>query len=174
MDRAIARPGRWRALTLVAAGLSLVPLVACTSSPAAPKPTITDDIAVVTGLGATRAAWEAHHRSGYATVITDRDGRVDGFLLVMPAGSLTAAVAAVRQELPPDATAGTPVITVGVEGTKCEIVDFDSPTLRHILGGAHGDQVMAVFETDAATVMDANLITQASVVSANAGFPRRC
>ena len=66
------------------------------------------------------------------------------------------------------------MLTVGIEGTKCEIVDFDSVTLGHVLGGDHGDQVMAVFETDAATVMNTDLITQASVVSANAGFPRGC
>ncbi len=137
---------------------------ACASSP---QPDLT-------GLGATKTTWDAHHASGQATVITDHAGRVDGFLLVLPAGTLTAAEARVRRELPADATAGPPALLVGIEGTRCEIVDFVSPTLRRALGGDHGDRVMAVFETDAATVMDTNLITQASVVSANAGFPRRC
>ena len=160
MRRLLARPGRWR-LIVAAAGLCVVG--ACASS--GPN---------LTGLGATKAVWDAHHTSGHATVITDHAGRVDGFLLVLPVGTLVAAEARVRQELPSDATAGPAVLMVGIEGTKCEIVDFTSPTLRRALGGDHGDRVMAVFETDAATVMDTNLITQASVVSANANFPRRC
>jgi len=107
-------------------------------------------------------------------VVTDPAGRVQGYLLVVTPRPLADAQALVRGDLPSDAVAGAPEVGHGVEGTVCQIVDFTSPTLGRVLGGPHGDRVVAAFQTDAAIVMDTTAITHIVVASANEGLPRGC
>jgi hypothetical protein len=135
-------------------------LAACASTP--PK---------ATGLGATAAAWHAHHGAAYSNVLTNEDGRVSGYSMTMSPRSLVDAEALVRRDLPVDATAGAPVLTVGDEATKCEIVEFTAPSLAGPLGN---DRVMAVFSTSAAVTMDTNAIDHAVVVSGAEHYPRAC
>jgi hypothetical protein len=125
----------------------------------------------LTGIGASRDQWHKHHGAGYADVLTDSKGHVDGYVLTMTPRSLAAAEAVVRADLPADTTAGTARLTVGIEGTKCEIVGYSSPTLRHVLGSA---AVTAVFQTAAAITMDTSRITHAVVSSAITGLPQQC
>ncbi len=124
-----------------------------------------------TGLGAAKADWSAHHADGYTDVLVDEHDRVTGFNVTMSPRSLADAEALIRRELPADATAGPAVLAVGVEGTKCEIVDFTSPALGKTLGS---DQVMAVFSTAAAVVMDTTKITHVVVVSGVEHYPHEC
>jgi hypothetical protein len=127
-----------------------------------------------TGLGATRDAWAAHHGAGYSSVLTDAAGHVEGYLLTMGARSLDQAEALVRRDLPADATTSTARLTSSTESARCEIVEFTSPTLGRLLGGGHGDQVMAAFQSENATILDTARITRAVVVSGNEGLPRQC
>jgi hypothetical protein len=140
--------------------LVIVALFGCASSAPA-----------LTGIGASGAGWRAHHGTGYDDVLTDPNGHVDGYVVTMSPRSLAAAEALVRADLPADATAGTAQPSVGVEGTKCEIVAYSSPTLRRILGDA---DVTAVFQTAAAITMDTSQISHAVVSSAVTGLPRQC
>ena len=167
---------------LVAAALStalVAPGCASPSGRAHRAPSATGSTPYVTGLGSTLAVWNAHHSAAGATVLTDPRGRVDGYVLFVPPEPLADAIARVRADLPPDATAGAPEPAEGVEGTKCEIVEFRSETLGRLLGNdgdgnGDSDKVMAVFETAAATTMDTASIAQITVVSGHAQLPRRC
>jgi hypothetical protein len=124
-----------------------------------------------TGLGAESARWRAHHGPAYTDVLTTGDGRVAGFTVSMTPRSLADAEALVRRDLPPGTTAGPAALTVGVEATKCEIVEYTAPDLRAVLGS---DRVMAVFSTAAAVTMDTSAIDRAVVVSAIEDYPRAC
>ena len=167
---------------LVAAAMSTALVASGCASPsgrAHRAPSATGSTPYVTGLGSTLAVWNAHHSAAGATVLTDQRGRVDGYVLFVPPEPLADAIARVRADLPPDATAGAPEPAEGVEGTKCEIVEFRSEALGRLLGNdgdgsGDSDTVMAVFETAAATTMDTASIAQITVVSGHAQLPRRC
>lgn len=123
------------------------------------------------GLGASATAWRAHHGADYIDVLTDPQGRVAGYVVTMTPRSLASAVELVRADLPADAKAGPAELVEGIEGTKCEIVDFSSAKLRSMLGS---DTVTAVFQTSAAITMDTTQISHAVVASAVEGLPRQC
>ena len=129
------------ATALVAAALStalVAPGCASPSGRAHRAPSATGSTPYVTGLGSTLAVWNAHHSAAGATVLTDPRGRVDGYVLFVPPEPLAEAIARVRADLPPDATAGAPEPAEGVEGTKCAIVEFRSETLGRMLGNDGG------------------------------------
>jgi hypothetical protein len=125
------------------------------------------------GLGDTAAGWSARHDRG-VTPIVDARGLVDGYTATFTPTPLSNAVANVRAQLPPDATATPARLVEGIEGTKCEIVEFTSASLGRILGGRDGSHVLAVFETSAATSMDTTRISQVTVVSANDNIRYGC
>lgn len=186
----------------IAVAIMLLTLTACAHSGSSTRSN--PPAAGVTGLGAPLAAWTNHHGSEqktpeqqtseqqtpeqqtpeqqtpeqagvvYSSVLTDPAGRVDGYVVTMTARSLSQAEALVRQDLPADATASAPSAVEGIEGTKCEIVDFMSPTLHRLFGAEHGDAVMAVFQAENAIAMDTDRITRAVVVFPGPLFPRQC
>src|SRR5215468_1935592 len=125
------------------------------------------------GLGGAAAAWAAHHGHD-VTPVVDANGLVEGYTATFAPRPLADAVASVRAELPEDATATPPRAVAGIEGTKCEIVEFTSAKLGRLLGGRDGSHVLAVFETSAATSMDTNRISQVTVVSANQNIRYGC
>lgn len=143
---------------------AFLPVVLLLAACSSPPPTLI-------GLGATVQDWRAHHGIEYTDVLTSADGRVTSFTLDMTPRSLAAAETLARRELPSDATMGATVQSEGVEGTKCEIVDYTSPTLRTALGSA---DVMAVFSTAAAVTLDPTQIDHMVVVSAAEHYPRAC
>ncbi|HEY2795273.1 MAG TPA: hypothetical protein VGJ28_23135 [Micromonosporaceae bacterium] len=143
-----------------AALLSMVVLAACSGS--APK---------LTGLGGSKAAFGQHRGSEYSSIGTDKDGRVTGYILTTQPRSLAQAEAAVRKDLPSDATGSAPRKLVGIEGTECEIVHFSSPTLGKVLGSA---DVLAVFQAENAIAMDTNRIVTSTVTSGVNAPPDRC
>jgi hypothetical protein len=148
----------------VAAALTVLAAVGCSS---AKTPTLT-------GFGASRAVFTAHRGPEYSSIVTDAAGRVQSYILTTPPRTLAQAQAAVKRDLPADATASPPQAVVGIEQTKCEIVEFTSPTLQRVFGGDHGGQVMAVFEAENAIVMDTERIVSATVVSGVENLPRQC
>src|SRR5215475_7977273 len=125
------------------------------------------------GLGGTAAVWAVHHGND-VTPVVDGHGLVEGYTATFAPRPLADAVASVRAELPEDATATPPRAVAGIQGTKCEIVQFTSAKLGRLLGGRDGSHVMAAFETNAATSMDTNRISQVTVVSANQNIPYGC
>lgn len=126
------------------------------------------------GLGAPLGIWQQRHSAGYADVLTDAQGRVESYVLTMSDRTLAKAVTRVRADLPPDATSGPPQLVEGIEGTKCVLVDFTSPTLGRALGGRRGAEVLAVFQTQAAITLDQRRISHAVVISGNEQRPRQC
>jgi hypothetical protein len=125
----------------------------------------------LTGFGAAKAVFTAHRGSDYSAIGTDKAGRVTGYILTTPPRSLAQAEAAVKQDLPSDATGSAPRKLVGIEGTECEIVHFTSATLGHVLGST---DVLAVFEAENAIAMDPNRIVTATVTSGVSDPPDRC
>jgi hypothetical protein len=138
----------------------------------------------VTGLGAPKSSWGAHHSAqpatgaqpppGYSSVVTDHAGRVEGYQLTVTPRPLAEVQRLVRADLPADARASAARGMVGVEGTMCEIVDFTSPALGRILGGPLGSDVMVVFQAEDPNKMDLNRIVTAVVVSGNEALPHQC
>jgi hypothetical protein len=157
------------------AAVAAVALGGCTTGSAGTAGPASPPGPGLTGLGAPRTVWDAHHvGGGYSSVVTDAAGRVLGYLLRVGPRPLADAAGLVLRDLPVDARAGAPVVGHGVEGTVCEIVEFTSPTLGGVLGGPAGDRVTAAFQTDAAIVMDPARITHIVVASANEGLSPGC
>jgi hypothetical protein len=128
-----------------------------------------------TGLGATKRVWSAHHGSDYSSILTDSAGRVTGYILTWPKPrSLAQALAQVRSDLPADATASRPQLTVGIEMTECDVVVLRSATLRTALDGAAGSEVVAAFQAKSANVMNTGRIVRAVVLVAAGDRPLQC
>ncbi len=128
---------------------------ATTSAPAQPSDNLT-------GLGATTAAWDAHHTADstkspgssflpkvtnageladeYATVNYGA-GRVTSYSLQLPDGtSLAAAEAFIMQQLPTDAKETSSYHGTGADGGTCLFLNYQSPTLAQALAApAIGD-----------------------------------
>jgi hypothetical protein len=157
-----ARPG----LAMFIAGATLSLAGCAHAEPAAVQ---------LTGLGAMKVTWTSHHGAGYSSVLTDPAGRVRAYVLTWTTvRPLARAQAQVTQDLPADAIASQPKLTVGIEGTTCEIVTFTSATLQRALGGGSGDEVMASFGAENAIVMDTDRIVRVVVVAGSANLPRQC
>jgi hypothetical protein len=120
-------------------------------------------VAGLTGYGATIASWNAHHvadrRAAPGTAYdplndgngTDRfagvltqDGRVVGFTIQFPKGSAGVsrreAEQQVRSVLPHDVTQVYDLTEPG-----CELLQYQSPTLRQAVGGSSDGRVNAEF-----------------------------
>jgi hypothetical protein len=166
-----ARPRLISPAVFVAAAIA-TSSAACT--PNAHPPTSQATSSALTGLGGTIAVWRSHHETDGAQPITDKAGRVIGYVATITPRSLADAESGVRADLPADAVATPARLVVGVEGTKCEIVTYKSATLGRALGGPHGDVVRAGFQTDAATTMDTSRITRVTVVSGNQDIAYGC
>jgi hypothetical protein len=127
-----------------------------------------------TGLGAPSAVWKTHHDGAYSSVLTDWAGRVSGYVLTLAPTPLDQATAQVRRDLPADTTASPARSMVGIEATKCEIVEFHSVTLQRVFGEERGGDVIAAFEAENATVMDTDRIVHVVVVSGTENIPQGC
>lgn len=153
----------------------------------------------LTGFGATQQAWDAHHTADpdktaagvynqdpalpktkdgqvnddYVGVTAD-GGRVDSYNLVFTARPVAAALAAVKAELPADATLTKPVVTAGLVDSKCLILTATSATVGKALGGASGLRIEVELQSWDPTVLDQSAIMSAVLVTANKGDAPGC
>lgn len=147
----------------------------------------------LTGFGATQAAWDAHHTADpdknasgvydqdpalpktkdgqvnddYTAATASPDGHVDEYLMSFTARSTAAALDRVKQELPPDAQMGKPVVTSGIADSKCLTVTATSAAVGKVLGGADGSTIVIELQSWDPTVLDQSAISNAALVTAN-------
>ncbi|HEV3174313.1 MAG TPA: hypothetical protein VGZ32_28445 [Actinocrinis sp.] len=155
--------------TVLAAAIAALGLIAsgCSSNAAA-----NDSL---TGVGAMRASWNAHHgTAGYSAIAVDSAGRVVGYVQTLVSQPLAQAIARIQQNLPSDATPGAPRPVAGVESTQCEVVDFHSQQLSRALGGPHGDSIAAVFMSTNAIALNTAAITTATVTTGDQALVSEC
>jgi hypothetical protein len=172
------------------------------ASSATPAPTTTQAAAAggLTGFGATQAVWDAHHAADtdktgagvyspdpalpktkdgqvnddYVAAVASDDGHVDAYNLLFTARPTAAALDRVRQELPPDAQFGKPVVTSGVADSKCLVLTATSATVGRVLGGANGSRIEIELQSWDPTVLDQSAISSAALVTANKGDAPGC
>lgn len=169
---------------------------------ATPAPATTTAAAAggLTGFGATQQAWDAHHTADtdktgagvynpdpvlpktkdgqvnddYVAAVASDDGHVDAYNVSFSARSTAAALDRVKQELPPDAQFGKPVVTSGLVDSKCLIVTATSATVGKVLGGVNGSRIGIELQSWDPKVLDQSAIMSAALVTENKGDTPGC
>jgi len=176
--------------TTVSAGAAS-PGVSSTPSGAPSSPAAAS--AGLTGFGATQAAWSTKHTedkdkgpefwnpdpalpkttdgnvNDAYTGVTFTGGRALDYDVAFTARSLQAAESLVAKELPADAkVVGSPQTQLhGLAGAQCVQLIYNSAKLASVVGGPHGGEVFAVFQSWDAFHLHESAIAAAALVSGN-------
>jgi|GEM_PF-6214086 len=168
-----------------------------TSSTTTPIPAAA--AADLTGFGATKAEWDAHHTADtsktaagyynpdpalgdaapvgvdddYDAVGIDDNGRVDYYGRLFSARPLAAALDVVKAELPADAVLGPPITTSSRAGS-CLHITATSVTAGTVLGGPAGSRIEVELQSWNSKILDKSAIASASIASANRSDALAC